>query len=153
MVVSCTRHIGEFFASVMLLLVCATSALAEVAGDVAPKALPPELSPVMGTSMIGSSLKMVGALFFCLCVFAVGVRIARKFSPVQKTSRQRRIEVREKVALNSKAAVYLIAVDNREYLIASGSESVSMLPTHSVTTPLFAESLDEIYDDSGEAHV
>jgi len=105
-----------------------------------------------GPSLTSATLKMVGALCFCLGVLAFGVRVAKRFSGTTGTAKRRRIEVREKAPLSSKAALYLIAVDNREYLVASGSDAVSITPTNSLTTPLFAESLDEVYQESGEAN-
>jgi flagellar biogenesis protein FliO len=99
-----------------------------------------------------STIRMLGALCFCLGVLAVGVRIARRFAGTPKSSRRRRIEVREKTALSSKTALFLIAIDNREYLVASCSNGISVTPTHSITTALFAESLDEVCQESGELH-
>jgi flagellar biogenesis protein FliO len=87
-----------------------------------------------------------------LGTFALGVRIMRKMPGYQSPQRRRRLEIREKLALSNKAALYVVAVDNREYLIASGSDSTSITPTHTLTTPLFAESLDEVYEESGALH-
>jgi|GEM_PF-2040569 len=112
--------------------------------------------PTVGLSTEGtlatSTLRMLGALCFCIGILAIGVRIARRFGGAPKLSRRRRIEVREKTALSSKAALFVVAVDNREYLVASCSNAISVTPTHSITTPLFAESLDEVYQESGELH-
>jgi flagellar biogenesis protein FliO len=102
--------------------------------------------------MFASTVTMLGGLCFCLGVFAVAVRFLRRYQSAGGTARRRRIEVREKMALSSKASVFLIAVDNREYLIAQGSDSVSVTPTNSLTTPLFTESLDEVCAEMGELH-
>lgn len=102
--------------------------------------------------MFVSTLKMLGGLCFCLGLLALGARIMRKMPGCQSPSRRRRLEIREKLALSSRAALYVVAVDNREYLIASGSDSTSITPTHSITTPLFAESLDEVCEEVGELH-
>jgi flagellar biogenesis protein FliO len=103
-------------------------------------------------SMFSSTVTMLGGLCFCLGIFAVAVRFLRRFSVGGGPARRRRIEVRERMALSSKASVFLVAVDNREYLIAQGSDSVSVTPTHSMTTPLFTESLDEVCAEVGELH-
>ncbi len=105
-----------------------------------------------GINMFSSTVTMLGGLLFCLGIFAVAVRFMKRFSGGRGPTRRRRIEVREKLALSSKASVFLIAVDNREYLIAQGSDSVSVTPTNSITTPLFAESLDEVCAEVGELH-
>ena len=149
----CVSVVGWLVVGAVVVISGASKVAAEVVNDAIVKAQASAISPVLGGSMVSSSLKMVGALFFCLGVFAIGVRLARRFTPTPKTSRKRRIEIREKLSLNSKSAIFLIAVDNREYLVTSGSEQTSMLPAHSVTTAMFSESLDEIYEESGEAHV
>jgi len=153
MVFRCVSAVRRVLVGATLIVAGAATAAAEVASDTIVKAQNPAISPVLGGSMVSSSLKMIGALFFCLGVFAIGIRLARRFGPTPKTFRKRRIEIREKLSLNSKSAIFLIAVDNREYLVTSGSEQTSMLPAHSVSAPMFSESLDEIYDESGEAHV
>jgi flagellar biogenesis protein FliO len=126
--------------------------IVQPASDMASSVTPP-VTPGAEINMVSSTITMLGALCFCLGVFAVGVRFLRRFSAGAGPMRRRRIEVREKMALSSKASLFLIAVDNREYLIAQGSDSVSVTPTHSITTPLFAESMDEICADIGEVHV
>jgi flagellar biogenesis protein FliO len=105
-----------------------------------------------GMSMFSSGIRMIGGLCFCLGIFALVVRLMRRFSGVGGTAHRRRIEVREKMTLSSKASIFLIAVDNREYLIAQGSDSVSVTPTHSMTTPLFTESLEEVCAEVGDLH-
>jgi flagellar biogenesis protein FliO len=97
-------------------------------------------SPIMSTSV-----RMIGGLFLCLGVFAIVVRLLKRHSSHTGAGR-RRIEIRERVALSSKSALTLIAIDNKEFLVASGSESVNILPTHAVPAGLFAESLDEVVD-------
>lgn len=104
------------------------------------------------STLTTSTLRMLGALCFCLGILGIGVRIARRFAGAPTSSRRRRIEVRDKTALSSKATLFLVAVDNREYLIASCSNSISVTPAHSITTPLFAESLDEVCQATGELH-
>jgi flagellar biogenesis protein FliO len=154
MVVSCSSVISRFLSCAVLIASVMSEAAADIGSSEAiSKAQTQAITPVLGASMLSSSLKMVGALFFCLGIFAVGVKLARRFAPTPMTSRRRRLEIREKISLNSKSAIFLIAVDNREYLVTSGSEHTSIQPAHSITTPIFSESLDELCDESGEAHV
>jgi flagellar biogenesis protein FliO len=103
-------------------------------------------------SMASSTLTMVAGLCFCLGVFALGMRISKRFMKSAGASRKRRMEIRERLSLSSKTTLFLVAVDNREYLIANGSDAVSVTPTNSMTTPLFSESLDEFCGDSKELH-
>jgi flagellar biogenesis protein FliO len=110
------------------------------------------MTDISRPTLLASTLKMLGGLCFCLGLLALGVRIMKKMPGCQSPLKRRRLEIREKLALSSKAALYVVAVDNREYLIASGSDSTSITPTHTLTTPLFAESLDEVYEESGALH-
>jgi flagellar biogenesis protein FliO len=90
---------------------------------------------------------MIGGLFLCLGVFALIVRLLKRHASRTGTGR-RRLEIRERIALSSKASLTLVAIDNREFLVASGSESVSMLPTRVVPPGLFDESLGEVVDEA-----
>jgi flagellar biogenesis protein FliO len=65
---------------------------------------------------------------------------------------QRRLHVREKVALSSKASLQLVAVDNREFLVSSTAEHISIVPLHSMTTELFADSLEALNSDDEALH-
>jgi flagellar biogenesis protein FliO len=100
-------------------------------------------------SLAGSSLRMLGALLLCLGVFALGLKIAARIKGESFTPKRRRLEVRERLSIAPKISVTLIALDNREYLLASGANSVTLVSTNSLTTPLFADSLDQVLDDVG----
>lgn len=122
-----------------------TMALAEgsVSATLQPGSVPSELySP----TIMSSSVRMIGGLFLCLGVFALGVRLFKRHSSRTSTGR-RRIEVRERVALSPKASLTLVAIDNKEFLVASGSDSVSILPTRAIPPGLFDESLDRVADE------
>jgi flagellar biogenesis protein FliO len=100
-------------------------------------------------SLVGSSLRMLGALLLCLGVFALGLKVTARIRGESLKPRRRRMEVRERLNISSKLSVTLISLDNREYLLASGSNSVTLVATNSITTPLFADSLDQVLDDVG----
>lgn len=138
--------------SAMALLFRSVVAVADQAKSINGSAAQPVVVADSGINMFGSTVTMLCGLLFCLGIFAVAMRFLRRFSGTRGPVRRRRIEVREKLALSSKAAVFLVAVDNREYLIAQGSDSVSVTPTNSITTPLFAESLDDVCSEVGELH-
>lgn len=104
-------------------------------------------SGTFSSSIMSTSARMVGGLFLCLGVFAIGIRVLKRYGARQGSAR-RRIEIRERVALSPKASLTLVSIDNKEFLVASGSESVSILPTRSVPPGLFAESLDEAADEA-----
>jgi flagellar biogenesis protein FliO len=107
------------------------------------------LATAGGPSATASVARMVGGLFLCLGVFAVVVRMLKRNARTKRGSR--RLEVRERVALSSKASLQLIAVDNREFLVSSTAEQVSIVPLHSMTTEVFADSLDAL-DRDDEAY-
>lgn len=100
-------------------------------------------------SLAGSSFRMLGALLLCLGVFALGLKIAVRLKGESLKPKRRRLEVRERLSIAPKLSVTLIALDNREYLLASGAHSVTLVATNSLTTPLFADSLDQVLDDVG----
>ena len=94
-------------------------------------------------SVTASCLRMVGALFFCLGVFAGGVHLYRKFGSRGGTSSKRRMVVRERLSLSSKSALVLVSLDGKEFVVASGSEQVTIVPTNSIMATSFTESLDQ----------
>ncbi len=100
------------------------------------------------SSLASSGTRMIGGLFLCLGVFAFGVRMFKKYTAGTQVASRRRIEIRERVQLSSKSSLLLVAVDNREFLVARGSETVQIVPNQSGTAELFAESLDGISNEN-----
>jgi hypothetical protein len=68
MVFRCVSAVRRVVVGATLIVAGAAAAAAEVASDTIVKAQNPAISPVLGGSMVSSSLKMVGALFFCRSV-------------------------------------------------------------------------------------
>lgn len=136
---------------VMFILAGALDAFGQVATGTSSPGLA-SAGGVVEPSMLRSTLKMLGGLCLCIGALGIGVRLMRRFGGPGKSTRRRRIEVRERTALSGKTTLFLIAIDNREYLVANGANSISVTPTHSVTTPLFAESLDDVYREAGDLH-
>jgi flagellar biogenesis protein FliO len=105
---------------------------------VIPRIVAAEMPAVMGASfaatdsgsVTASCLRMVGALFFCLGVFAGGVHLYRKFGTKSGASSKRRMMVRERLSLSSKSALILVSLDGKEFIVASGSEHVTLVPTN-----------------------
>jgi flagellar biogenesis protein FliO len=95
------------------------------------------------SSVTASCLRMVGALFFCLGVFAGGVHLYRKFGSRVGTSSKRRMIVRERLSLSSKSALVLVSLDGKEFVVASGSEHVTIVPTNTIMATSFSESLEQ----------
>jgi flagellar biogenesis protein FliO len=94
-------------------------------------------------SATASCLRMVGALFFCLGVFAGGVHLYRKFVHKVGTASKRRMIVRERLSLSSKSALILVSLDGKEFVVASGSEHVTLVPTNTIMAASFSESLED----------
>jgi flagellar biogenesis protein FliO len=86
---------------------------------------------------------MVGALFFCLGVFAGGVHLYRRFAVKGGVSSKRRLVVRERLTLSSKSSLTLVSLDGKEFVVASGSEHVTLIPTNTITANSFSEALSE----------
>jgi flagellar biogenesis protein FliO len=118
---------------------------------VVPRVVSAEIPSVIGAnfaaadsgSVTASCLRMIGALFFCLGVFAGGVHLYRKFGNKVGSSSKRRMVVRERLALSSKSALVLVSLDGKEFVVASGSEHVTLVPTNAITAVSFSESLDD----------
>lgn len=109
-------------------------------------------SSVSDSSVTTSAFRMIGALCLCLGVLGLGMKLSRKFGVGVNRSPHKRIEVREKIPLSSKTSLLLVAVDNREYLVTSGPENVTLTPTHGLTDSMFAQSLHDVYAESKELH-
>jgi flagellar biogenesis protein FliO len=108
------------------------------------------LTDTSATSASSSVIRMIGGLFLCLGVFAAVVRLLRRNALASKG--HRRLQVREKVALSAKASLQLVAVDNREFLVSSTADHISIVPLHSITTELFADSLEALNSDDEARH-
>jgi flagellar biogenesis protein FliO len=100
------------------------------------------------SSLASSSARMFSGLFLCLGVFAFGIKVYKKYASGPQIVSRRRIEIRERVQLSSKSSLILVAVDNREFLVARGSETVQIVPNQSGSAELFAESLDGASSES-----
>ncbi len=94
-------------------------------------------------SVTASCLRMVGALFFCLGIFAGGVHLYRRFGNKVGSASKRRMIVRERLSLSSKSALMLVSLDGREFIVASGSEHVNLVPTNTIMAASFSESLED----------
>jgi flagellar biogenesis protein FliO len=99
-------------------------------------------------SMVARSARMIGGLLLCLGVFALGMRLMQKQGLKRRQGSQRRLEILEKIAISPKSSIALVALDNKEFLVASGSDAVQILPTNAITSRTFAESLHEIGEES-----
>lgn len=95
------------------------------------------------SSVTASCLRMVGALFFCLGVFAGGIHLYRRFATKGGGGSKRRLVVRERLALSSKSSLTLVSLDGKEFVVASGSEHVTLIPTNAITANSFSEALTE----------
>jgi hypothetical protein len=51
--------------------------------------------------------------------------------------------VRERLSLSSKSALVLVSLDGKEFVVASGSEQVTIVPTNTIMATSFSESLDQ----------
>lgn len=138
-------------ASALLGLVCIAAPVVALAAD---NQLPAGVASVAssltangGHSMMASGARMFGGLLLCLGFLAAGVKLYQRFNPAAVVGRARRLEVRERVAISSKSSLTLVALDGKEFLVASGSDAVTIIPTKSKADDLFDQSLGEIYKE------
>jgi flagellar biogenesis protein FliO len=107
----------------------------------------------MERGLAPSMFRMIGGLLLCLGVFAGGIHLVRRFMPqAARTGKRRRLELREKLHISSKMSATLISVDNREFLIATSGDSVTVVPTYSLNTGSFVDSLEDAYRASEVNH-
>ncbi len=97
--------------------------------------------------------RMIGGLLLCLGLFAAGIYAARRYMPQSsRVGKRRRLQLREKLHISSKMSATLIAVDNREFLIATSGDSVTVVPTYSLNSGSFEDSLEDAYGASEVQH-
>jgi len=102
---------------------------------------------------MGSSLRrMVGGFLFCLGLFGGGIQLYRRFClGGSGASTQRRMRILERVPLSQKGALLLIALDGREFVLATGPDATNLVFSQP-RTPSFD---DELLDNSlneGDIH-
>ena len=122
----------------MIITMAPGSVMAEIAP---PEAL--QFATTDSASVTASCLRMVGALFFCLGVFAGGIHLYRRVATKAGVVSKRRMVVRERLAISSKSSLVLVSLDGKEFVVASGAENVTLVPTNVITSNSFSESLKE----------
>lgn len=132
---------------ILLGVVFATDLRAEEVGaSIASASIAPAVGSPSDAGMLTGMFKMIGGLLLCLGLFAGGIHLLKRYAPHSKRrSNRRRLELREKLHISSKMTATLIAVDNREFLIATAGDSVTVVPTYSLNTGSFEDSLEDAY--------
>jgi len=115
-----------------------------LAGAALPVALADEVAPKAEVGIAGSRrttsdwrlapdqnagstfLTMAQGLAVCLAVLAGGVYAYRRIHPQAAITTKRRMRVRERLPLTSKAQLLLVEIDGREVVVAVGSDHVSI---------------------------
>jgi hypothetical protein len=91
--------------------------------------------------MTGSALRMVGGLLLCLGLLAAGVRLQRRYGLGVAGSAKRRLQVLERVAISSKGALLLVALDGREFVLATGTEAAKLVLSQPRSNSTFDDEL------------
>ena len=74
-----------------------------------------------------SGYSMVVGLGSCIAVLFGGLALAKKAGWVKVPTHNRSVQVLEKIALSSKSSLCVIEAEGKKYLIAVGSERVSLV--------------------------
>lgn len=74
----------------------------------------------------GTGMRLFGGLFLCLGVLGGVVFIARRYGGGVRPGTTGRLRVLERASLSTKSSVALIAVDGRDFIIASAGDSVAI---------------------------
>jgi flagellar biogenesis protein FliO len=102
--------------------------------------------------MESSLLRMVGGLLFCLGLFAGGVQLYRRFClGVSGGATQRRLRIIERVPLTQKGSLLLVALDGREFVLATGPDATSLVFSQP-RNPCFDEELLDNSLNDGDIH-
>jgi hypothetical protein len=96
--------------------------------------------------VLGFSFACPG-VFFCLGAFAAGIHVYRRYIGKHGVAGRPRLIIRERVALTPKATLMVVSLDGKEFLVASGSEKVTLLPSHALSTAHFGDSLNDVCDE------
>lgn len=97
-----------------------------------------------------SALRMVGGLLLCLGVLGFGAHVYKKYVLPRSLCSQRRLQVVERLQLSQKNALVLVKFDDKEFLMATGSDSSRLVPVSMRTNDLFEETLSSACDEVGE---
>ena len=84
---------------------------------------------------------MLGAFLLCLGLFAAGIHLYRKYGGVVARPGARRMAVLERLAVTHKSAVYLLALDGKEFLVTSGPDNLRIMSAPTGASATFDESL------------
>lgn len=97
-----------------------------------------------------SALRMVGGLFLCLGLFGFAVHVYRRYVLPRTVSVQRRLQIVERIQLTQKSALVLVKLDNREFIMSTGTESSRLVPLTGRHEELFDETLNGACQEVGE---
>jgi flagellar biogenesis protein FliO len=93
---------------------------------------------------------MVGGLFLCLGMFGFGIHIYRRYVLPRTSSGHRRLQVLERIQISQKSALVLVKLDNKEFIMSTGSESSRLVPLTGRHEELFDEALSGACEEVGE---
>ena len=97
-----------------------------------------------------SALRMVGGLLLCLGVLGFGAHVYKKYVLPRSLCSQRRLQIVERLQLSQKNALVLVKLDDKEFLMATGSDSSRLVPISLRDNDLFEETLSSACDEVGE---
>lgn len=96
----------------------------------------------------GSCIRMVGGLFLCLGLFAAGIHMYRRYVAKHGIGGKRRLTIRERLPISPKASLLVVALDGKEFLVSTGSDRVTVIPSHALAVNDFSDSFTEACEDS-----
>ena len=97
----------------------------------------------------GSTLRMLGGLFFCIGIFGFGVHLFKRYGLPRAGVDKRRLHIIERVSLTAKSSLLLVRLDGRESLLTAGAEQSRLISLPKDDVAGFSEDLDEACDDLG----
>ncbi len=99
----------------------------------------------------GTGMRLFGGLFLCLGVLGGVVFVAKRYGVGGvSTSSTSRLKVLERASISNRSSVALIAIDGRDFLVASAGDSVAIQPIQQqgANSDLLIKDLEELCESS-----
>jgi hypothetical protein len=134
--------------ALLAVVACSPEAVADLPTSLPVAGAAVVAPPDDGYSFLGSFIKMVGACFFCLGVFAGGMYLYKRFGGVAVRAGSRRMVILERIAITAKSSITLVSLDGREMLVTSGPDHIRVVPTPHSSKDSFDDSLAMACDEA-----
>jgi flagellar biogenesis protein FliO len=132
--------IRTFIQLILLLAIVVTTVMAvfETQNALAEDRSDKKLAWITGTQQEKADTKnpllvMIQGLGACLGLFFIGLALYQRTRQVGKNTQQKRLVIRERVALSQKSSLVIVECDGKSYLCSVGTDTVSVVSESGIT--------------------